>query len=88
VNALLDMVLASYAIDQKKIAVTGYKLGGQAWPFAQKFPHLIAAIPSPPGPPPESASGWRLVLAILRATIRSRSFQSDGSANAELQKPA
>jgi predicted peptidase len=28
VNALLDMVMARYAIDKKRVAVTGYSMGG------------------------------------------------------------
>src|SRR5262249_34682039 len=28
VNVLLDMVMASYAIDRKRVAVTGYSMGG------------------------------------------------------------
>src|ERR1700730_3171861 len=39
VNALLDMVLAHYSIDKKKVAVTGYSMGGTgSWHFAEKFP--------------------------------------------------
>ena len=66
VNALLDMVLANYEIDAKKIAVTGYSMGGAGtWHFAEKFPDRFSAAIPVAGRPPESASGWRLpVLAI------------------------
>jgi poly(3-hydroxybutyrate) depolymerase len=66
VNALLDMVLAHYAIDKNKIAVTGYSMGGAgSWHFAEKFPERFSAAIPVAGRPPASASGWRLpVLAI------------------------
>src|ERR1700687_1658161 len=39
VNALLDMVLARYTIDKKKVVVTGYSMGGTgSWHFGEKFP--------------------------------------------------
>jgi predicted peptidase len=66
VNTLLDMVLARYAIDKKKVAVTGYSMGGAgSWHFAEKFPERFSAAIPVAGRPPASASGWRLpVLAI------------------------
>ena len=66
VNVLLDMVLARYAIDKKKIAVTGYSMGGTgSWHFAEKFPQRFSAVIPIAGTPPASASGWQLpVLAI------------------------
>jgi predicted peptidase len=66
VNALLDMVLADYSIDRKKVAVTGFSMGGAgSWHFAEKFPERFSATIPVAGRPPASASGWRLpVLAI------------------------
>ena len=66
VNALLDMVLADYSIDRKKVAVTGFSMGGAgSWHFAEKFPERFSATIPVAGRPPVSASGWRLpVLAI------------------------
>lgn len=66
VIALLDKVMAAYAIDRKRIAVTGFSMGGSgAWHFAQKFPDLFSAAIPIAGRPPESADGWKLpVLAI------------------------
>src|SRR5260370_3115792 len=65
VNALLDMVLAHYAIDEKKIAITGYSMGGAgSWHLAEKFPERFSAAIPVAGRPPASPSGWRLpVLA-------------------------
>ena len=66
VNALLDMVLASYSIDRKQIAVTGFSMGGTgSWHFAAKYPKRFSAAIPVAGRPPASASGWRLpILAI------------------------
>jgi len=44
VNALLDMVMARYAIDKKRVAVTGYSMGGTgSWHWAEKFPERFSA---------------------------------------------
>jgi dipeptidyl aminopeptidase/acylaminoacyl peptidase len=44
VNELLDMVLARYSIDKKKVVVTGYSMGGAgSWHFAEKFPERFSA---------------------------------------------
>jgi predicted peptidase len=66
VNTLLDMVLASYSVDAKKIAVTGFSMGGMgAWHYAARYPERFSAVIPVAGRPPASASGWRLpVLAI------------------------
>ena len=42
VNALLDMVMARYAIDNKKVAVTGYSMGGTGLlAFRREIPGTI-----------------------------------------------
>jgi predicted peptidase len=66
VNALLDMVLASYSVDMKKIAVTGFSMGGTgSWHFAAKYPERFSAAIPIAGRPPASASEWRLpILAV------------------------
>jgi predicted peptidase len=66
VNALLDMVVDKYAIDRKRIVVTGYSMGGTgSWHFAEKFPDRFSAAIPIASRPPASASKWRLpVLAI------------------------
>jgi predicted peptidase len=88
VNALLDTVIAKYAIDKKKIAVTGYSMGGQgAWHFAEKFPERFSAAIPVSGTPPESASGWRLpVFAIHSRDDQVQPFQPTATRIAELQK--
>jgi predicted peptidase len=66
VNALLDMILANYSIDTKKIAVTGFSMGGTgSWHFAANYPERFSAAIPVAGRPPASASEWRLpILAI------------------------
>ena len=88
VNALLDMVLARYAIDKKKVAVTGYSMGGAGtWHFAEKFPERFSAAIPVAGRPPASASGWRLpVLAIHSRDDQVVPFDPTETRIAELQK--
>jgi len=66
VNALLEMVLASYSVDTKKLVVTGFSMGGTgSWHFAAASPERFSAAIPIAGRPPESAIGWRLpILAI------------------------
>src|SRR5665213_3912834 len=60
VIALLDMLLARYSIDRKKVLVTGFSMGGTgSWHFAEKFPDRFSAVIAIAGRPPASASGWR-----------------------------
>jgi predicted peptidase len=88
VNALLDMVLAHYSIDKKKIAVTGYSMGGAgAWHFAEKFPERLSATIPVADRPPSSASGWRLpVLATHSGDDQVVPFAPTEVRIAELQK--
>jgi predicted peptidase len=88
VNELLDMVMARYSIDRKKVAVTGFSMGGTgSWHFAEKFPErFVAAIPVA-GRPPASASGWRLpVLAIHSRDDQVAPFAPTEARIEELQK--
>jgi predicted peptidase len=88
VNALLDMVLARYAIDKKKVAVTGYSMGGTgSWHFAERFPQRFSAAIPIAGTPPESAAGWRLpVLAIHSRDDQVAPFRPTETRIAQLQK--
>jgi predicted peptidase len=88
VNVLLDFVVAQYAIDEKKIAVTGYSMGGTgSWHFAEKFPERFSAAIPVSGRPPASASGWRLpVLAIHSRDDQVAPFDPTEARIAELQK--
>jgi predicted peptidase len=88
VNALLDMVFASYAIDKKRVAVTGYSMGGTgSWHFAEKFPQRFSAVIPIAGTPPESAAGWRLpVLAIHSREDQVAPFGPTEARIAQLQK--
>jgi pimeloyl-ACP methyl ester carboxylesterase len=88
VNALLDMVMAHYAIDKKRVAVTGYSMRGTgSWHFAEKFPERFSAAIPIAGRPPTSAAGWRLpVLAIHSRDDQVVPFDPAAARIAELQK--
>ncbi len=88
VSALLDMALARYAIDKKKMLVTGFSMGGAgAWHFGQNFPERFSAVIPVAGRPPASSAGWRLpVLAIHSRDDQVVPFAPTEQRIAELQK--
>src|SRR5437763_5326903 len=88
VNALLDMVMDRYAIDKKRVAVTGYSMGGTgSWSLAEKFPERFSAALPIASRPPASAVGWRLpVLAIHSRDDQVVPFDPTAARIAELQK--
>src|SRR5215467_7739009 len=88
VNALLDMVVTHYAIDKKRVAVTGYSMGGSgSWHLAEKFPERFSAAVPIATRPPASAAGWRLpVLAIHSRDDHVAPFDPAAARIAELQK--
>src|SRR5262245_46076997 len=60
VNALLDAVQASYRIDKRRVAVTGFSMGGAGvWHFAGKYPERFSAAIPVAGRPSAAAAGWR-----------------------------
>jgi predicted peptidase len=82
------MVEARYAIDKKKIAVTGYSMGGTgSWQLVEKFPGRFSAAIPIASRPPVSASGWTLpVLAIHSRDDQVAPFAPAAARIAELQK--
>jgi len=88
VNALLEMVVAGYSVDTKKIVVTGYSMGGTgAWHFAAKYPERFSAAIPVAGRPPASASDWRLpILAIHSRNDQVAPIGPTEARIAELQK--
>jgi predicted peptidase len=66
VNALLAAVEKSYAIDQKKVVVTGFSMGGRGtWDWADKYPDRFSAAIPISGTPTASGATWRLpVFAV------------------------
>jgi predicted peptidase len=88
VTALLDWVTSRYAIDTKRVAVTGYSMGGAGtWHFAEKFPERFSAAIPVSGRPPASAAGWRLpVLAIHSHDDQVVPFEPAEARIEELQK--
>jgi predicted peptidase len=88
VSELLDVILARYSIDRKKVVITGFSMGGAgSWHLAEKFPgRFTAAIPVS-GRPPAYASGWRLpVFAIHSRDDQVMPFGPTEVRIAELQK--
>jgi len=87
VNTLLDTALAQYAIDEEKIAVTGFSMGGAgSWHFAEKFPERFSAAIPVAGRPPTSATGWQIpVLAIHSRADQVAPFGPTEARIAELQ---
>jgi predicted peptidase len=66
VNALLASVEKSYTIDQKRVLVTGFSMGGQGtWYWADKYPEQFSAAIPISGTPTPSAASWRIpVFAV------------------------
>jgi len=85
---LLEMIVARYPIDRKKVAVTGYSMGGTgSWHIAEKFPERFSAAIPIASRPPASPSGWRLpVLAIHSRDDQVAPFDPTQARIAELQK--
>jgi predicted peptidase len=88
VNALLDMIIDQYAIDKKRVAVTGYSMGGTgSWHFAERFPERFSAAIPVASRPPASAAAWRLpVLAIHSDADQVAPFGPVAARIEELQK--
>ena len=66
VNALLAVVEKSYAIDSKKVIVTGFSMGGQGtWYWGDKYPERFSAAIPISGTPTPSPMTWRIpVFAV------------------------
>ena len=66
VKALLAAVEKSYALDQKKVVVTGFSMGGQGtWYWADRYPERFSAAVPVSGTPTPSGATWRLpVFAV------------------------
>lgn len=88
VSALLDEIAGRYAIDKKKIVVTGYSMGGTgSWHIAEKYPERFSAAIPVASRPPASAAGWTLpVLAIHSRDDQVAPIGPAEARIAELQK--
>jgi pimeloyl-ACP methyl ester carboxylesterase len=78
VNALLAAVEKNYVIDQKKVIVTGFSMGGQGtWYWGEKYPdRFSAACHCRERRPPLRQRGASRYSRFTRATIRfSRSVR-------------
>lgn len=66
VNALMGAVERSYAIDMRRVVVTGYSMGGAGtWYWAEKYPDRFSAAIPVSGRPGSAATAWRVpVFAV------------------------
>lgn len=88
VNALLAAVEKSYSIDQKKVVVTGYSMGGAgAWTWAEKYPDRFSAAVPVSGRPTSSAQTWRVpVFAVHSRDDQTNPIGPTEQRIAELKK--
>jgi predicted peptidase len=88
VNALLAAVEKSYAIDQKKMIVTGYSMGGAGtWYWADKYPERFSAAVPVSGRPTSSAAPWRVpVFAVHSRNDQTNPIGPTEQRIAELKK--
>jgi len=69
VNTLMDAVQASYRIDSKRMAVTGFSMGGTGtWSVVSKYPDRFSAAIPVAGMPPASAEGWRTPVFAVHSS--------------------
>lgn len=60
VNTLMEAVQASYRIDARKMAVTGFSMGGTGtWSVVNRYPERFSAAIPVAGMPPASMGQWR-----------------------------
>ena len=66
VNALVAQIEKKYTVDQKKVIVTGFSMGGAGvWYWANKYPDRFSAAIPLAGRPTPSPDGWRVpVFAV------------------------
>lgn len=64
--SLIDAVQATYKIDPRRMAVTGFSMGGTGtWSFVAKHPDRFSAAVPVAGTPPSSLGQWKTpVLAV------------------------
>jgi predicted peptidase len=88
VNALLAAVEKSYAIDQKKMIVTGYSMGGAGtWYWADKYPERFSAAVPVSGRPTSPAAAWRVpVFAVHSRNDQTNPIGPTEQRIAELKK--
>jgi predicted peptidase len=88
VNTLMDAVQASYRIDTKRMAVTGFSMGGTGtWSVVEKYPDRFSAAVPVAGMPPASMGQWRTPVFAVHS--RDDDVMPIGPAKArikELQK--
>jgi predicted peptidase len=88
VMALLDAVRATYNIDSKRVAVTGFSMGGSGtWFFADKYPELFSVAIPVAGMPPGSSGSWKTpVFAVHSRNDEVMPIEPTATRIKELQK--
>ena len=88
VNELLEAVLDSYTIDETRVAVTGFSMGGTGtWHWAGRYPERFSAAIPVAGRPPASAAGWSLpVFAVHSRNDEIAPFTSTRNRIGELRE--
>ncbi len=88
VNLLMEDTLKSFNIDRKKIAVTGFSMGGAgAWYFGMKYPERFSAVIPVSGTPVSPLTGWKLpVFAVHSKDDQTVQIGPARAAIAELRK--
>src|SRR5258705_5560888 len=88
VKGLLAAVEKSYALDQKKVVVTGFSMGGQGtWYWANKYPDRFSAAIPISGTPTPANDAWRLpVFAVHSRDDRVQPIGPTEQRIAELKK--
>ena len=68
VNALLTELEHTYAVDQKKVIVTGFSMGGTGtWYWADKYPDRFSAAIALASRPTASPEGWRVPIFAVHS---------------------
>ena len=66
---LLKEALKAYHVDPRKVAVTGFSMGGAGtWHFAARFPETFSAAIPVAGRPPADAGRWRMPVFAVHST--------------------
>lgn len=88
VNGLLEAVQASYRVDTKRMAVTGFSMGGTGtWHFAGTYPERFSAAIPVAGMPPASPENWRTpVFAVHSRNDEVMPIEPTETRIKELQK--
>jgi predicted peptidase len=85
VNTLVEAVLSSYAIDPKRMAVTGFSMGGTGtWSVVARHPERFSAAVPVAGMPPASMGTWKTPVFAVHS--RDDEVMAIGPTEARIQE--